>query len=93
MVDVDRRFRGAIALMMETVSSSETKVNIYQTIRRNIPEHNHLHTRLREKPEISPISIVFTCIKCKNSKENIALRLLVKLLKLQSFIALQFVQK
>jgi hypothetical protein len=27
-----------IALMMETVSTSETQINIYQTTRHNIPE-------------------------------------------------------
>jgi hypothetical protein len=32
--------------MMETVSSSETSVNICQTTRCNIPEDSHLHTRL-----------------------------------------------
>jgi hypothetical protein len=37
-----------IALMMETVSTSETSVNFYETIRRNIPEDSHLHTRRRE---------------------------------------------
>jgi hypothetical protein len=34
-----------IALMMETVSSSETSLNINQTTRRSIPEDNHLHAR------------------------------------------------
>jgi hypothetical protein len=38
----------AIALMMETASTSETPVNIYQNTRRNIPEDSHLHTRRRE---------------------------------------------
>jgi hypothetical protein len=48
----DRRFRGAyylhhkgdevIALMMEAVSTSETSVYFYQTIRRNIPEDSHI---------------------------------------------------
>jgi hypothetical protein len=33
-----------IALMMEAVISFETSVSIYQTTRRNIPEHCHLHT-------------------------------------------------
>jgi hypothetical protein len=28
--------------MMEAVSTPETSVNLYQTIRRNIPEENHL---------------------------------------------------
>jgi hypothetical protein len=32
-----------ITLMMETVSTSETSVNYYQTTRRNIPEDSHLH--------------------------------------------------
>jgi hypothetical protein len=30
------------ALMMEAASTSETKVNFYQTARRNIPEDGHL---------------------------------------------------
>jgi hypothetical protein len=33
----------AIALMIETVSTSETSVNIYQTARLNISEDSHLH--------------------------------------------------
>jgi hypothetical protein len=35
--------RALIALMMETISTSETSVNIYQTTRCNIPEYSHLH--------------------------------------------------
>jgi hypothetical protein len=38
----------AIVLMMEAVSTSETSVSFYQTIRRNNPEDSHLHTRRRE---------------------------------------------
>jgi hypothetical protein len=34
-----------ITLMMESVSSSETSVNIYQTTRLNIPEDSHAHTQ------------------------------------------------
>jgi hypothetical protein len=34
--------------MMETIGTSETSVNFYQTTQRNIPEGNHLHTRRRE---------------------------------------------
>jgi hypothetical protein len=45
-----------MALMMETVSSSETWANIYQTTRRNIPEDSHLHTRRRENLKSEPIS-------------------------------------
>jgi hypothetical protein len=37
-----------IAMMMETVSTSETSVNFYQTTRRNIPEESHLYIRCRE---------------------------------------------
>jgi hypothetical protein len=47
LVKFDRRF-GAIALMIETVYTSETSVKFYQTSRRNIPEDSHLHTRRRE---------------------------------------------
>jgi hypothetical protein len=48
LVDIDRRFRCAYclhhqALMTETVSTSETSANIYQTTRRNIPEDGHHH--------------------------------------------------
>jgi hypothetical protein len=33
---------------MEAASISETSANFYQTIRRNNPEDNNLHTSLRE---------------------------------------------
>jgi hypothetical protein len=48
LVDTDRRFTGAygaVALMMEAVSTSEASVNIYQTTRRNNQEDSHLRTR------------------------------------------------
>jgi hypothetical protein len=48
LVVVYRRFR-AIALMMETASTSETSANFYQTTRRNNPEDRHFNTRRREK--------------------------------------------
>jgi hypothetical protein len=38
--------------MMEALSASETSVNFYQTILRNIPEDCHLHTRRRENLEL-----------------------------------------
>jgi hypothetical protein len=38
-----------IALMMKAVSTSETSVNFYQTTRRKIPEHSHLHTHFITK--------------------------------------------
>jgi hypothetical protein len=59
LVEINRRFQGCllspssgridllIALMMETVSSSETSVSI-QTTRRSIPKDSYLHTRRRE---------------------------------------------
>jgi hypothetical protein len=37
-----------IRAMMDTTSISETSVNFYQTIRRNIPHGSHLHTRRRK---------------------------------------------
>jgi hypothetical protein len=37
-----------IALMMETVRTSETLVNFYQTTRRYNPEDSHLRTHRRE---------------------------------------------
>jgi hypothetical protein len=46
LVEVFRRFRGACCHQhendTETVSTSETSVNFYQTTRRNIPEDSHL---------------------------------------------------
>jgi hypothetical protein len=33
---------------METVSTSETSANFYETIQSKIPEDSHLHTRRRE---------------------------------------------
>jgi hypothetical protein len=48
LVEVYRRFRGAIALIMEAESTSETSVNIYQTARRNILEGSNLDARRHE---------------------------------------------
>jgi hypothetical protein len=49
----DNRARGLpIALMMETVSNSETSANLYQITRRNMPEDSYLHTRRRENLEM-----------------------------------------
>jgi hypothetical protein len=42
LVETDGRFRGAIAL---AVNTSETSVNSYQTTRRNISEDSHIHAR------------------------------------------------
>jgi hypothetical protein len=55
-VDIDQRFRGVyclhhqgdeIALMMESLGTSETSVSIYHTTYRIIPE-SRLHIRRRE---------------------------------------------
>jgi hypothetical protein len=51
LVEVHRRFSGAcclhyqgiVGLVMETVNTSETPVNFYQTTQRHIPEDSHLH--------------------------------------------------
>jgi hypothetical protein len=40
--------QSAISLMMVAVSTSETSVNVYQTIQHNIPEDSHFHTRRLE---------------------------------------------
>jgi hypothetical protein len=45
LVEIYRRCRVLIALMMEVTSTSETSVNFYQTTRRNKAEDSHLHTR------------------------------------------------
>jgi hypothetical protein len=37
-----------VALMMEAARTSETLVNVYQTIRRYNPEDSHLRTLRRE---------------------------------------------
>jgi hypothetical protein len=36
------------ALIMKVVGTFEMTVNFYRTIRRNMPEDNHLHTRRRD---------------------------------------------
>jgi hypothetical protein len=48
IVEVYRRLRRLIALMMEAASTSETSVNFCRTIWRNNPEDSHLHTRRHE---------------------------------------------
>jgi hypothetical protein len=45
LVEVYRRYRGAIALIMEAASTSETSLNFYQTTRRYNPKDSHLHIR------------------------------------------------
>jgi hypothetical protein len=47
LIEVCRRFRGAIAMMMEAVSTSETSVNFYQTTWRKIPEDSHFQAYIR----------------------------------------------
>jgi hypothetical protein len=42
LVEIDRRFRGAIALMMEAVSIPETLVCFYEITCHSIPEDSHL---------------------------------------------------
>jgi hypothetical protein len=44
LVEIDRSFRGTYCpeLMMGALSSSETSMNFYQTVLRNIPEDGHL---------------------------------------------------
>lgn len=44
-------------LKMEARSASETHPNVYQTIRRNIPEKSHLYTRCLENLK----SYIFVC--------------------------------
>jgi hypothetical protein len=48
LVEVYKRFRGRIALMMEAAGTSETLVNFYQTTRRYNPEDSHLRNHHRE---------------------------------------------
>jgi hypothetical protein len=54
LVETNWRFRGTYCLhhqnveMMEAISISEKSVNFYQTMRCNIQENSHLHTRRRE---------------------------------------------
>jgi hypothetical protein len=50
----------AITMMMETVSSSETSVSIYQTSQCNMPEDSYLHSRLCENRKSHNICHVFT---------------------------------
>jgi hypothetical protein len=65
LVEVYKRLRGAsasiigaiIALMMETVITSEMSINFYQITRRNSPADSHLHTRRREN--LKSLSFIF----------------------------------
>jgi hypothetical protein len=47
LVEEDRRIRGAIALMMEAVCTSETSVFFCETTRSHIAEGCHLQIRRR----------------------------------------------
>jgi hypothetical protein len=40
-----------VALLMESVSTSETSISLYWIARRNIPEDSHLNTRRCKKVE------------------------------------------
>lgn len=55
-----------IVLMVESVITSETSVNIYQTRQRNIPEDGHLYTRRQESLKSHHIHTLryrrFSCI-------------------------------
>jgi hypothetical protein len=57
LVEIDRRFRGA---MMEAVTTSETSVNFYQTTRHNIPEDS----RIQDSNSRKYGSIYGTVIAC-----------------------------
>jgi hypothetical protein len=48
--------------MMESGSTSEMSVNVYQTTQHNIPEDSHLHTRRRENVKSHQVSwfVVFS---------------------------------
>jgi hypothetical protein len=50
LVEIGQRFQRCLLPhhRPEVVSTSETSVIFSQTIRRNIPEDSHLHTRRRE---------------------------------------------
>jgi hypothetical protein len=54
-----------LALMMETVSTSETSVNFYRTTRHNIPEDSHLQNIFRRH---SPAILVefYNSVPAKN---------------------------
>jgi hypothetical protein len=54
-----------IDLMMESVSTSETSVNFYQTTRRNIPKDSHLKTRPHENLKSQKTIIVYSKNKAK----------------------------
>jgi hypothetical protein len=50
--------RSLISLIMESLSTSETSVNFYETTRRNIPEDRHFHALRRENPKSHSIMII-----------------------------------
>jgi hypothetical protein len=51
-----------IVLMMESVTTSETSVNFYQTKRRNIPEDSHMNS----KSMLAIIMHINGCLKLLN---------------------------
>jgi UDP-N-acetylmuramyl pentapeptide phosphotransferase/UDP-N-acetylglucosamine-1-phosphate transferase len=59
-----RRFRDAyfIALILKSVSTSETSVNFYETTRRNIPEDTHLYILGHESLKAHPVVLLFVII-------------------------------
>jgi hypothetical protein len=50
LLEIYRRFRGAVSLMMEAANTSETSVNFYRTARPNNPEVTYIHCRENLKP-------------------------------------------
>jgi hypothetical protein len=55
---------------METVSTSETSVDFYQTTRRNIREDGHIHTRRRENLKFYLKELVCFAISVSPSASN-----------------------
>jgi hypothetical protein len=53
LAEVSEKLTASIIMaMMETVSSSEMSVSVYQTTRRNIPEDSHLNAGLIMKKTV-----------------------------------------
>jgi hypothetical protein len=57
LTDVSEVLTASIVLIMKAVSISEASVDFYQTIRRNIPENGHFHTRRRENPKSHQVTV------------------------------------
>jgi hypothetical protein len=53
---------GGVLLIMESASTSETSVNLYQATVRDVQEDSHFHTRLCENVKSHPVKSYQRCL-------------------------------